>query len=439
MISDSTFDNIAGAFEETTDASLRDTAEELIARKPEIPPEVRDGETFGPYRLGPRLGRGGMGVVHKAWDTELGRWVALKLLRDASPALRLRFSRESVRLARLTHPSIVPVYRAAQHGETPYIAMAWIEGRTLDRVELSVRESLEAIRTAARAIQHAHEKGIVHRDLKPQNLMIAENGHLYVVDFGLARDAAEQPSTVDGSVLGTPAYMAPEQARGKTDEIGPHTDVYALGATLYHRVAGRAPFSAEDVPALMRRISDEEPPPIGKKLHPDIDMIIRTAMEKSPGDRYPTAGHLADDIDRFLEGEPILARPLPWWRRALRWMGRNPVLTAVVGTATPLLLVMGGALYVAYEELHAARDFVNETNRLRNLEFPELMAYRRYEEAVTALREGDPSKALRSIEFAIQLKPDIREFWTLKAEILTALGRHEEAARALEEAAKWPR
>ena len=444
MLSDSTFENITKALDETDEATLRQVAEEIVTRRPEIPPEVRDAEAFGPYRLGERLGRGGMGEVFKAWDVELGRWVALKLLRQASPALRLRFSRESIRLARLNHPSIVPVYRAAQREETPYIAMAWIEGRTLNRMELSVRESLEAVRTAARAIDFAHRRGIIHRDLKPQNIMMTESGHIYVVDFGLARDAAEVASTIDGSLLGTPAYMAPEQARGRPAEIAPHTDVYGLGATLYHLVTGRPPFRAEEVPALMLMIAGESPEPprsARRNLHPDTEMIILTAMEKAPKDRYPTPGELADDIDRFLEGEPILARPMPWRRRAWRWMHRNPVFTTAMATALPLLVVMGVAWVYVQIELDKARISHGQSLHIREQRYAELQALRLYRKAIVATRggsEGHLNTALIRIENAISWDPREREFYELKADILTSLRRTEEARKARDDALRLP-
>jgi serine/threonine protein kinase len=437
MISDSTFEHVTRGLNEGGEAALREAAEEARTRRAPMPPEATDGEPFGSYRLSERLARGGMGEVYKAWDTELGRWVALKVLRNASPALRLRFARESMRLARLSHPNVVPVYRASQHEDVPYIAMAWIEGRTLDRVEPTVRQSLEAVRTAARAIEFAHQRGVVHRDLKPQNLMLAESGHLYVLDFGLARETGEEASTVDGAVLGTPAYMAPEQARGRTDEIGPATDVYALGTTLYHLVTGAPPFKAQDVPALMLKIAGESPPPprrLRRNLHPDIERIILTAMEKAPKDRYPGAGALADDIDRFLEGEPIWARPMTAWQRARRWFRRNPIVASSLVTALVLLLPILAASVYLVAVLQDARRWQDESLRAREERLTALQGMRSYLRALESLREGRLESALAQVDLAISWDPNVREYYLMKAEILDRMGRPDEARAARERA-----
>ncbi|MEZ0230895.1 MAG: serine/threonine-protein kinase, partial [Planctomycetota bacterium] len=227
--------------------TLRAEAARESALEPAPP---MDGKRVGSYALGEELGRGGMGVVYRAFDTNLRRPVALKMILDASRAdleERERFEREARATAKLSHPGIVQVFDAGVHEGKPFLVMELVEGRSFETV-LSGKEALtprrvaEVVRGVAEALQHAHEHGVVHRDVKPQNVLLDREGRPRLVDFGLARDSATNNLTVTGSILGTPAYLAPEQARGESRGQGPAIDIYALGAVLYRALVGRPPF-----------------------------------------------------------------------------------------------------------------------------------------------------------------------------------------------------
>ncbi len=277
-----------------------------------------DAVDLGRYQLGRELGRGGMGVVYEAHDPELGRRVALKVLSRAaglSTEARLRFAREAKAAAQLTHPNIAAVYDATPEA----IAMQLIDGVALSALAgTDPRDLSELVRDAALAVHTAHQQGIVHRDLKPANLMVerraGQRPHVYVMDFGLAKAADLDASlSSSGGVLGTPHYMAPEQAAGRGAEVDARSDVYSLGATLFSVLAGRPPFEGDDVYEVLRRTVEEEPPDV-RRLAPAVDgdlaTIVAKCLRKEPEARYPSALALASDLDRWLRGEPVVARPV---------------------------------------------------------------------------------------------------------------------------------
>jgi tetratricopeptide (TPR) repeat protein/predicted Ser/Thr protein kinase len=258
------------------------------------------------YEVRGELGRGGMGIVYEALDRQLDRLCAVKMLgpqAGADDEGRRRFVREALATARLRHPHIAAIYDA-----TPdYISMQRIVGAPLDAIDPAERRLLvELVRDAARAVHHAHEQGIVHRDLKPSNLLV-EGRHVYVVDFGLAKATAIDASrSLPGAVLGTPAFMPPEQALGRSDAIDARSDVYALGATLYRCLCGAPPFAHTELPALLRAIAEDEPRP--PRVERDLDLVVLRCLGKEPERRYPSAAALADDLDRWLRDEPVEAR-----------------------------------------------------------------------------------------------------------------------------------
>jgi serine/threonine-protein kinase len=288
---------------------------------PTVPAESRpiDGVRFGDCTLIEELGRGGMGVVYRARQGGLGRVVALKrlLLGDESPALDVaRFRAEAESAAQLDHPHIVPVYLVGSHEGQPYFLMKYVEGTTLSRRlaegPMPPAEAAALLAPVCRAIHFAHQKNVWHRDLKPSNILIDREGRPYVSDFGLAkRIDADASLTQSGAILGTPSYMAPEQASGGRGPIGPACDIYSLGAILYQMLTGRPPFQAASAVDTVLLVLEQDPIPphaLNPKADPDLEMIALKCLQKSPDQRYPSASALADDLERYLAGDPVSAR-----------------------------------------------------------------------------------------------------------------------------------
>ncbi len=311
---------------------------------------------FGKYVRTRKLAAGGMGEVWKAWDTALGRWVALKFMKEDDPELAARFAREAQTAARLSHPHIAAVYDVGEDHGKPYLAMQFVEGTTLETLPRDDRRLLvRLLRDAALAVAHAHAHGIIHRDLKPANLMVAPpagatppHGHrVFVTDFGLARPVRGGPrlTTRGGPGVGTPAYMAPEQARGQRTDA--RTDVYSLGATLYELLTDEVPFPGGTVYEILKKVEDEPPRPprsLDRTIDRDLETIALKCLEKEPGRRYASAKALADDLDRWLDGEPVLARPVSTayrlrkylrkrWRSALAFAAGLVAILAVLGVS----------------------------------------------------------------------------------------------------------
>ncbi len=307
------------------------------------------------YEVQAELGRGGMGVVYRAWDRRLHRPVALKMLlvgAFARPEERERFRREAEAEAGLRHVNIVQVYDVGELDGRPYFTMEFVEGgslaETLAGAPLPAGQAAALLATLAEAVQAAHDRGIVHRDLKPANVLLTADGTPKITDFGLARrldDGAEL--TQSGTPLGTPSYMAPEQARGETHSIGPAADVYALGAILYETLTGRPPFRADTSAETLRQVVEQEPPPPSRsnaKVPRDLEVICLKCLRKEPHRRYPSAAALAEDLRRFERGEAITARPTGRLERSARWLRRRRVQVAAlsVGTLLGVGLVAAG-------------------------------------------------------------------------------------------------
>ncbi len=263
----------------------------------------------GRYELRGELGRGGMGVVLRARDTELDRDVAVKILKtDAGSGEAVeRFRREAQAAARLDHPGIIDIYDVGEHEGLPYFVMAFAEGETLDawRADRPTAEVVRAVRDVALAIEHAHGEGVIHRDIKPLNVIIGPTGQPIVMDFGLAWDAtAATRLTQTGQILGTPDYMAPEQFDGIPGLLGAHTDVWALGALLFFALAGQPPFAAATIPAIVKSVLVDDPPTlaeIGYPADPSLEKVIAACLEKDSANRPDSAAALADDLDRFTQ------------------------------------------------------------------------------------------------------------------------------------------
>ncbi|MBI4613982.1 MAG: serine/threonine protein kinase, partial [Planctomycetes bacterium] len=305
---------------------------------------------FGKYVLVREIGRGGMGAVFQAWDSSLHRWVAVKLLSDAGASEVVeRFMREARTVASLAHPNIAPVYDVGEHGGKHYLAMQFIDGKTLGTDRITAEEAVRILRDVALAVDFAHQKGIVHRDLKPDNILVDRDGKPFVTDFGLAKSlSVDSRITVHGSVIGTPAYMSPEQARGDLRKIGPKSDVYSLGATLYELLTGRPPFRGasplETVAAVLER-DPVRPSSRVAETPPDAEAICLKAMEKDPLSRYASARELAEDCDRFLRGEPVSAGAAPRSRRRRR--GRHGSLALALAAGGSLVLLLAAGIWLA--------------------------------------------------------------------------------------------
>jgi tRNA A-37 threonylcarbamoyl transferase component Bud32 len=297
------------------------------------------------YEMGELLGRGGMGLVFKARQQALKRHVALKIIvsgAHAGAAERARFRTEAEAVARLHHPGIVQIYEVGEQAGCPYLALEFVNGgslaQRLDGTPMPPRRAAQLLLDLARAVQHAHEQGIVHRDLKPANVLLTETGAAKIADFGLAKLVdVEQGQTQTGAVLGSPSYMAPEQAEGKARAIGPATDVYALGAILYELLTGRPPFLGASFLETLDQVRTHDPAP-PQALQPtvsgDLAAICLKCLEKNPAQRYPSAAALADDLDRFLRGEAIAARRLTLWGQAARLLRHSQLDVNWGGWAT---------------------------------------------------------------------------------------------------------
>jgi WD40 repeat protein len=325
-------------------------------------PEVPGYEVLG------ELGRGGMGVVYQARQQGLNRVVALKMLlagAHADPDQRARFRAEAEWVARLQHPHIVQVYEVGEAEGNPFLSLEYVDGGTLKErlagTPLPAREAARLVETLARAVHYAHLHGVVHRDLKPGNILLASPGRESaelipkVTDFGLAKQfqGAEGPGgdcTASGAIVGTPNYMAPEQAAGRPREVGPASDVYALGAILYELLTGRPPFRADTALETLRQVVSEEPVSPSRlqpRLPRDLDTVCLKCLRKEPGRRYSSSAALADDLGRWQRGEPVQARPAGSAERLWKWCRRRPAVAALLA-AVVLSLVAGTAVASAF-------------------------------------------------------------------------------------------
>jgi eukaryotic-like serine/threonine-protein kinase len=335
----------------------------------------RDGAwpTVPSYELISKLGQGGMGVVYKARQRQLNRLVALKMIRDngqVGPHQFARFRLEAEAVARLHHPNIVQIYEIGEADGFPFLSLELLEGGGLDTKlggkPQPRRESAEMVATLASAIQAAHQARVIHRDLKPANVVMTAAGVPKITDFGLAKRLEEESSqTRTGEVVGSPSYMAPEQAKGQIHLLGPATDIYALGAILYEMLTGRPPFQGASAWETVRLVIEQDPVPPSRlqpRMTRDLETICLKCLEKEPSRRYTTAQELADDLRRHLAGEPIRARRTPPWERALKWARRRPATATLAGVAASGLIGLAAAglwfdRRARIEREHAAERF----------------------------------------------------------------------------------
>ena len=327
----------------------QDVASPGSAEGLDLAPEYRFLTDWSRYQVERLLGTGGMGTVYKAFDPTLGRYVALKFLHRNDDDHTQRFLREARAQARIAHPHVCQVHEVGEVEGRPYIAMQFIDGRSLGELcdELTVETKVRLIRDVARAVHAAHRNGLIHRDLKPGNILLVrdESGelHPFVVDFGLAQEQDETALSRTGMISGTPAYISPEQAQGKP--LDRRTDVYSLGVVLYELLAGFPPFKGSNLARILVQLVQEDAKPLRQydpAIPEDLETLVAKCLEKDPARRYDSARDLAEDLDRFLEGDTILARPAGWGYRARKRLRKHKAL-AMVSAAAVLALVALGA------------------------------------------------------------------------------------------------
>jgi eukaryotic-like serine/threonine-protein kinase len=425
--------------------------------KSELPPVGDSVHYFGDYELIRELARGGMGVVFEARQVSLNRPVALKMILTgvlASDDDRRRFRLEAEAVANLDHPHIVPIHEVGEHAGFSYFSMKLIPGGSLatrlgDFVDRP-RDAARVVAIVARAVHHAHQRGILHRDLKPSNVLLDAEGLPHVVDFGLAkRTKTVGELTATGAVLGTPAYMAPEQAMGKRALVTIATDVYGLGAILYTLLAGKAPFGGDSVIDTLEQVKLRVPdPPSGpnREVARDLQTICLKCLEKDPARRYATAEALATDLDRYLRGEPIAARRVGRAERTWLWAKRRPAIAAL--SAATVFAVLAGTSGVIAVQARANRILSGkntelaktiglldqERNRAKSREQQAIDAVKRFRDAVTNEPRLKNSAELEELRKRL-LKEPLEFFKSLREQLEADHDTRPEALESLASAA----
>jgi WD40 repeat protein/tRNA A-37 threonylcarbamoyl transferase component Bud32 len=343
-------------------ALIAELFEEHVACAGRVRPPGTRVRYFGDYEILEEISQGGMGIVYKARQLSLNRVVALKMIRSGQLASWHeveRFHREAEAAANLQHPNIVAIHEVGEHEGQHYFSMDFVDGHSLaELIEGNPQPALQSasyVRTIAQAIEYAHVRGVLHRDLKPANVLIDATGQPRVTDFGLAkRMEADSGLTHSREILGTPSYMPPEQAAGHWADVGPPSDVYSLGAILYELLTGRPPFCGETATDTLSQVLHDEPIAprrLNPKVPRDLETVALKCLEKERAKRYPTAAALADDLGRYLEDRPILARPISRTQRLWRWCKRNRTVAAfgTLAAALSLFLAVAGPLAAWYQ------------------------------------------------------------------------------------------
>jgi hypothetical protein len=373
------------------------------------------GDGLPGYELLGEIAHGGMGVVYKARQLRLGRVVALKMIlggQFVAPGDVERFRTEAAAVADLDHPNIVPIYEVGEHAGRHYFSMKLIEGGSLtqhmSRLAADPKGAACLLAKVARAVHHAHQRGVIHRDLKPGNILLGPDGEPYVTDFGLAkRLQADSKVTQTGVIMGTPAYMPPEQASGKKGEVTTLADVYSLGAVLYELLTGRPPFQAETPLDTLLQVIEKEPEP-PRRLKPEVDKDLEAVclkcLRKDPHQRYASAAELADDLERWQRGEPTRARPPTAWQAVRFWLRQN-LRAALWVLAVGLLLggIMGPVIYLRILQPSLAGSIDNSYGRLPSTPRPWLATLPRVEGPTVYVLAGAGLLAILTAGLAVVL------------------------------------
>ena len=395
------------------------------------------------FQLVEILGRGGFGTVYRAFDEQLGRWVAVKVLRTGAVATteeRTRFLREARSAAELTHANIVQVHSIGNDAGTPYIVSEYIEGPTLAKAIVLKRfgflEMADLVAQLADALEYAHGRQIVHRDINPANVLIDDGGRPHLTDFGLARrQEGSVAVTLDGEVLGTPAYMAPEQAAGNASAVDGRCDIYGLGVIMYQMLTGELPFRGTARMLLQQVIHEEPPPPrrINELIPYDLETICLKAISKLPAARYGTAAALALDLRLYMMGEPIRARRASVWERARKWVWRRPMeaaVTVAIGIAIVcLMLVAWYGIQLRDAEKVAAVEIKASRLAAATREYHALVAQVR--DARVRLQPGWTWSGLANLRRAALLPTPTRDSLQLRSEAAACLAAFDVREAAL--------
>lgn len=351
--------------------------DDLLARSPETSFPVKDWDR---YQFISFLGEGGMGRVYKAFDPALKRFVALKFIRGDDPELTQRFLNEAQAQARVEHENVCKIYEVGEASGRPYIAMQYIEGSPFQDLygDLGLEQKVKIMQQVSEGLNAAHKIGLIHRDIKPGNIMVqrTEDGMLkpYLMDFGLAREAEAKGMTMTGMIVGTPAYMSPEQALGNIHQLTRRSDVYSLGASFYEALCGHPPFEADSTVALLYMVLEKEPVSmrgIDASIPRDIDTVVLKCLEKEPDRRYDSARAFAEDLQRYLDGEPVQAQQASVLYRLQKRARKHKPLVVVVSVALFLLLVLGAfslrSQWHAREQTRIAQRFGQKVKEMETI------------------------------------------------------------------------
>ncbi|MBL4845109.1 MAG: protein kinase, partial [Planctomycetes bacterium] len=392
-------------------------------------------ERIAQYEILEKVAAGGMGVVYKARHPDLDRVFALKILtpRGDTPTEALaRFQREAKTASRLSHPNIVAVHDAGIEDDLPYLVMDYVDGPNLDGLlkeeGIGFRKAAQIAHSIALALHHAHKEGVVHRDVKPENIILdRKSGQPKITDFGIVKleDEDEQSKlTQTGYTLGSPCYMSPEQAAGRHSEVGPQSDVYSLAATLYEMLCGEPPFDGDSIHEIMTKVVRVEAVSIDRKnpaVPRDLGVVCMKGLEKEVSRRYTTAREFADDLQRYLDEEPVRAKPVGILTQSLRVIRRNRLATFLVGVL--LLAVVGSMITVAYHE-QEERRIAFEQREAQVDQAVKLIALANEEEEDLLAKRRAWFEALRELEFVLRHAPDHVRALSLKRELVLTLGDH---------------